>query len=122
MIVCLDDIFQASFTLNELINLNIVGINDSRTEWNMAEIRHSEQLSEAMCSGYLESLQEVSISDEHILSFNLQNVKRISFFSEDVLDKIATAVAWGRFPALHTVCLHCRFKAELYQEPVLGIK
>ena len=116
--ICLDDMFQVSCSWHQLVKLNIAEIGYKR----------SEQLSEAMRSGCLHLLREISVSDDQILSYKWQKLQRICLFSKDFLDKVANAIDEGRFPALCSVCVQSLYstyvdplKTDLNRDPAVHI-
>ena len=105
------EMFQASCTWDKLLKLNIT------------EIRHFDQLSEAMHSGCLNSLREISISGDQILSYKWESLQRICICPDFyLLKKVDCAVDEGRFPSLRTVCIQYEthvLESNFYKEPAI---
>ena len=115
--ICLDDMFQASCIWNQLLRLNITGIYRF-TKQNITGISFSEQLRKAMSSDVFNSLQEVSISDDQISSYKLQNLQKISL-SKDLLVKLPKRLVKVGVPNLDTVWDRYRCQEDLCKEPAL---
>ena len=99
LIICLDDMFDASCAWNQLLKLNVRKTGGSGNALS--------RQNECPSSDRLQSLLELTISEDHILHLGIswQMLQKLCIRESILLSQIANAVEKRIFPVLHSICL-----------------